>query len=78
MRRLPYDENPIETRKGLTVESLETRNAPALAAINAFGRVDLLLPAVLQQQTRIGWGLIWNIIGCFQVNETILGTTHAI
>ena len=38
MRRLAYDEDPIETRKGLMVESLETQSAPALAAIDAFVR----------------------------------------
>ena len=52
MRRLAYDENPIETRKGLMVEGLKTRNAPALAAINAFVRGS---SARLCSSNKLGW-----------------------
>jgi hypothetical protein len=52
MRPLAYDENPIETREGLMVEKLETRSAPALAAINAFVRGS---SARLCSSNKLGW-----------------------
>jgi len=52
------------------VESVETRSTPGLAAINAFVRGSY---APLCSSNKLGWDeFIWNIIGCFQLNETIL------
>ena len=51
-KAVAYDENPIETRKGLMVEKLETRSAPSLAAINAFVRGS---SARLCSSNKLGW-----------------------
>src|SRR5258708_39758261 len=45
-------ENLVETRKGMMVEKLETRSAPALAAINAFVRGS---SARLCSSSKLGW-----------------------
>jgi hypothetical protein len=45
-------ENLVETRKGMMVEKLETRSAPALAAINAFVRGS---SARLCSSNKLGW-----------------------
>src|SRR5258708_16503429 len=52
MRRLRLKKNLLETRKGLMVESLETRSAPALAAINAFLRGSSVR---LSSSNKLGW-----------------------
>src|SRR5258708_24168247 len=45
-------ENLVETRKGMMGEKLETRSAPALAAINAFVRGS---SARLCSSNKLGW-----------------------